>query len=48
MKQKTLFFLCLCLFAGTNAFAYDAYINGIYYNSTLAFESKGYFMHEKS
>ena len=26
------FFLCLCLFAGINAFAYDAKIDGIYYS----------------
>ena len=24
--------LCICLFAGMNTFAYDAYIDGIYYN----------------
>ena len=30
--RKTLLFLCLCLLAGTSASAYDAEINGIYYN----------------
>ena len=35
MKQSYLkqLLLCLCLLAGTTtAFAYDAYIDGIYYN----------------
>ena len=32
MKHKTLLLLCLCLLAGINTFAYDAEIDGIYYN----------------
>ena len=32
MKAKTLLLLCLSLFAGTKTFAYDAEIDGIYYN----------------
>ena len=32
MKKKFLLLMALCLLAGINAFAYDAKINGIYYN----------------
>ena len=32
MRPKLLLLLTAMLFASTNTFAYDAYINGIYYN----------------
>ena len=46
MKPKTLPFLLLCLFSGINAFAYDAEIDGIYYNfsgdnATVTYRSDG-------